>query len=47
MKMLISTMLRKVPVRSSKQRVSTCKQCGVRIYSLEYLKVHLESHRRK
>ncbi len=47
MKMLISTMFKKVPVRKTKQRASICKRCGARIYSLSFLKAHLEAHGRK
>ncbi len=47
MKMLIATMFKKVPVRTTKQRASICKRCGARIYSLSYLKAHLETHSRK
>jgi hypothetical protein len=47
MKLLLSTMFRKLPVRTTKQRATICKRCGVRIYSLSYLKAHLESHDRK
>ena len=43
MKMLIATMFKKVPVRTTKQRASICKRCGARIYSLSYLKAHLET----
>ncbi len=46
MKLLLATMFKKVPVRKTKQRATICKQCGTRIYSLSYLKVHLESHER-
>ena len=47
MRLLLSTMFKKVPVRTTKQRATICKRCGVRIYSLSYLKAHLESHDRK
>jgi hypothetical protein len=47
MKMLLATMFKKVPVRQTKQRATICKRCGVRIYSLSYLKAHLEAHCRK
>jgi len=47
MKMLISTIFKKVPVRNTKHRASICKRCGARIYSLAFLKLHLESHNRK
>lgn len=47
MKMLLATMFKKVPVRQTKQRATICKRCGVRIYSLNYLKAHLEAHDRK
>ena len=47
MKMLISTILKKIPARNTKHRASICKHCGTRIYSLAFLKVHLESHKRK
>ena len=46
MKMLIATMFKKVPVRATTQRASICKRCGARIYSLSYLKAHLEAHHR-
>jgi len=46
MKLLLVTMFRKVPVRKTKQRATFCKQCGTRIYSLPFLKAHLESHQR-
>jgi hypothetical protein len=45
-KMLIATMFKKVPVRKTKQRACICKRCGVRIYSLNFLKHHLEAHER-
>ena len=47
MKLLLATMFKKIPVRKSKQRATICKQCGTRIYSLSFLKAHLESHNRK
>ena len=47
MRLLLSTMFRKLPVRTTKQRATICKRCGARIYSLSYLKAHLESHDRK
>jgi hypothetical protein len=47
MKMLIATMFKKVPVRTTKQRASICKRCGARIYSLSYLKAHLEAHHKQ
>ncbi len=47
MKLLLATMFKKVPVRNTKQRATICKQCGTRIYSMSFLKVHLESHDRK
>ncbi len=46
MKLLLATMFKKVPVRKTKQRATICKQCGSRIYSLSFLKIHLESHAR-
>jgi hypothetical protein len=46
MKLLLATMFKKVPVRKTSQRATICKQCGSRIYSLSFLKVHLESHAR-
>jgi hypothetical protein len=46
MKILLATMFKKVPVRKTKQRATICKRCGTRIYSMSYLKVHLESHDR-
>jgi len=47
MKLLLATMFKKVPVRKTKQRATICKQCGTRIYSLSFLKAHLESHNHK
>ncbi len=47
MKILIATMFKKVPVRKTHQRASICKRCGTRIYSLSYLKAHLEAHDKK
>jgi len=47
MKVLLATMFRKVPVRATKQRATLCKRCGTRIYSLSYLKAHLEAHNKK
>jgi hypothetical protein len=47
MKLMIATMFKKVPVRKTQQRACICKRCGARIYSLSYLKVHLEAHDRK
>jgi hypothetical protein len=47
MRLLLSTLFKKVPVRTTKQRVTLCKRCGTRIYSLSYLKAHLEAHARK
>ena len=47
MKLLLATMFKKVPVRNTKQRATFCKQCGTRIYSLTFLKAHLEAHQRK
>lgn len=47
MRMLISTLLKKVPARDTKQRVAVCKRCGAKIYSLAYLKTHLEAHKQK
>jgi hypothetical protein len=46
MKLLLATMFKKVPVRKTQQRATICKRCGARIYSLSFLKVHLESHNR-
>ena len=46
MKLLFATMFKKVPVRKTTQRATICKRCGTRIYSLSFLKVHLESHAR-
>lgn len=46
MKLLFATMFKKVPVRKTQQRATICKRCGARIYSLSFLKVHLESHYR-
>ena len=47
MKLLLATMFKKVPVRTTKQRATLCKRCGARIYSLSYLKAHLEAHDKK
>ena len=47
MKLLLATMFRKVPVRKTSQRATICKRCGTRIYSLSFLKKHLEAHGRK
>jgi hypothetical protein len=47
MRLLLSTMFKKMPVRTTKQRATLCKRCGARIYSLSYLKAHLEAHDRK
>lgn len=47
MKILIATMFKKVPVRKTQQRASICKRCGARIFSLSYMKAHLESHNKK
>jgi hypothetical protein len=47
MKMLIATMFKKMPVRRTQQRACICKRCGTRIYSLAFLKAHLEAHDRK
>jgi hypothetical protein len=47
MKILIATMFKKVPGRTTQQRASICKRCGARIYSLSFLKAHLEAHNRK
>jgi hypothetical protein len=44
MKLLLATMFKKVPVRTTKQRATICKRCGTRIYSLGFLKKHLETH---
>jgi hypothetical protein len=38
MKLLLATMFKKVPVRTTKQRATICKRCGTRIYSLGFLK---------
>ncbi|HTN72213.1 MAG TPA: hypothetical protein VMO00_14125 [Methylomirabilota bacterium] len=47
MRMLIATMFKKIPVRKTQQRASICKRCGARIYSLSFLKAHLEAHTKK
>jgi hypothetical protein len=47
MKVLIATMFKKIPVRTTQQRACICKRCGVRIYSLSFLKAHLEAHNKK
>jgi hypothetical protein len=47
MRVLIATMFKKVPVRRTQQRASVCKRCGTRIYSLSFLKAHLEAHDKK
>jgi hypothetical protein len=44
MKLLLATMFKKVPVRNTKQRATLCKRCGARIYTLSFLKAHLEAH---
>jgi hypothetical protein len=44
MKILLATMFKKVPVKRSQQRATICKRCGARIYSLSFLKAHLEAH---
>jgi hypothetical protein len=47
MKLLLATMFRKVPVRNTQRRATICKRCGARIYSLSFLKAHLEAHDKK
>lgn len=47
MRILLATMFKKVPVRKTKQRATLCKRCGARIYSLSFLKAHLEAHNKK
>jgi hypothetical protein len=47
MKLLLATMFKKVPVRNTQQRATLCKRCGARIYTLSFLKAHLEAHDRK
>jgi hypothetical protein len=47
MRLLLSTLFKKMPVRTTKQRATLCKQCGARIYSLSFLKAHLEAHAKK
>jgi hypothetical protein len=47
MKLLLATMFKKVPVRTTNQRATICKRCGTRIYSLGFLKKHLEAHHKK
>jgi len=47
MRVLIATMFKKIPVRKTQQRASICKRCGARIYSLSFLKAHLEAHAKK
>jgi hypothetical protein len=47
MKLLLATMFKKVPVRNTTQRATLCKRCGTRIYSLSFLKAHLESHNKR
>lgn len=47
MKLLLATMFKKVPVRNTKQRATLCKRCGKRIYSLSFLKAHLEAHNKR
>jgi hypothetical protein len=44
MKILLATMFKKVPVKRTQQRATICKRCGARIYSLSFLKAHLEAH---
>jgi hypothetical protein len=46
MKLLLATMFKKVPVRKTNQRATLCKRCGARIYTLSFLKAHLEAHAR-
>jgi hypothetical protein len=47
MKLLLATMFKKIPVRETQQRATICKRCGTRIYSLSFLKKHLEAHDKK
>ena len=47
MKLLLTTMFKRVPVRKTQQRATICKRCGTRIYSLSFLKAHLEAHDRE
>ncbi len=44
MRALLATMIKRVPVRTTRQRATICKRCGTRIYSLGFLKKHLEAH---
>lgn len=44
MKLLLATMFKKVPVRKSQRRATLCKRCGARIFTLSFLKAHLEAH---
>jgi hypothetical protein len=44
MKLLLATMFKKVPVRKAQRRATLCKRCGARIFTLSYLKAHLETH---
>lgn len=46
MRLLLATMFKKVPLRRTKQRATLCKRCGARIYTLSFLKAHLEAHNR-
>jgi hypothetical protein len=47
MRMLIAAMFKKVPVCKTKRLATLCKRCGAAIYSLSFLKAHLDAHNRK
>jgi hypothetical protein len=47
MRMLIAAMFKKVPVCKTKRLATLCKRCGAAIYSLSFLKIHLDAHKRK
>ena len=47
MRMLIVAMFKKVPVCQTKRLATLCKRCGAAIYSLSFLKAHLDAHHKK
>jgi len=47
MRMLIVAMFKKVPVCQTKRLATLCKRCGAAIYSLSFLKAHLDAHNKK
>ncbi len=47
MRVLLATMIKRVPVRTTSRRAIICKRCGTRIYSLGSLKKHLQAHDRE